>query len=115
MTLGIRGRLYAIVVIFAAGLLSVAATQVYLEAGTLTERRHEELRGLVETTMSLVAAEHAAVKAGLIKEADAKARALEIIGKLRYNGDNYFWVNDLQPKMVLHPMLPDLNGKALTD
>ena len=35
MTLGIRGRLYAIVVIFAASLLSVAATQVYLEAGTL--------------------------------------------------------------------------------
>ncbi len=113
--LGLKGRLLALVGIFAVGLLGVVGAIVYLQTQALTARRHAELRGLVETTMSLIAAQHAAVKAGRMSEADAKARALELVAKIRYQGDNYFWINDLQPKMVMHPIRADLNGQDLTN
>ncbi len=111
---GLKGRLLALVGIFAVGLIGVVAALVYLENQALTKRRHAELRGLVATAVSLVAGQHAAAKAGQISEAEAKARALELVGKLRYDGDNYFWVNDLQQRMVMHPIRPELNGQDLT-
>ncbi|GIL16293.1 MAG: hypothetical protein BroJett040_00440 [Oligoflexia bacterium] len=28
---------------------------------------------------------------------------------------NYVWINDMHPKMVMHPIKPDLNGKDVTE
>src|SRR5690349_8327531 len=80
---GLRGLLLSLVGVFSLVLIGVVAALVYLETQALTARRHAELRGLVDTTMSLVAAQHAAAKAGQISEADAKVRALELVAKLR--------------------------------
>jgi diguanylate cyclase (GGDEF)-like protein/PAS domain S-box-containing protein len=34
---------------------------------------------------------------------------------MRYDGSEYFWINDLQPRMVMHPVMPELDGKDLSD
>ncbi len=44
-----------------------------------------------------------------------QARALEILKNLKYNQKDYFWVNDLHPRMVMHPYKPQLDGQDLTD
>lgn len=47
---------------------------------------------------------------------ESQKRALQRIKTMKYqNGNNYFWVNDLQPKMIMHPTNSDLNGKDLSD
>jgi methyl-accepting chemotaxis protein len=33
---------------------------------------------------------------------------------MRYEGNNYFWINDEHPTMIMHPMKPELNGTDLT-
>jgi methyl-accepting chemotaxis protein len=114
MTLGISTRLYGIVCIFAAGLFALVSVLLYLEFDTLQSRRQQELKGLVDTAFSLMNAQYNLAQGGRISEAQAKARALEAIGSLRYQGDNYFWVNDQHPTMVMHPVRADLNGKDLT-
>ena len=48
-------------------------------------------------------------------EAEAKERALETIRSMRYGERGYFWINDTQCKMVMHPIVPDLNGQDLTN
>jgi len=52
-------------------------------------------------------------KAILSEQQENTAR---FIGKLRYGPKNkdYFWINDMQPRMVMHPYKPDLNGKNLS-
>ncbi|MCP3669674.1 MAG: hypothetical protein GY814_04445 [Gammaproteobacteria bacterium] len=37
-----------------------------------------------------------------------------MIKTLRYDGNNYFWVNDMDQKMVMHPTKPALDGKDMT-
>jgi methyl-accepting chemotaxis protein len=39
------------------------------------------------------------------------------IGTLRYGPENkdYFWINDMQPRMIMHPYEPKLNGQDLSD
>ncbi|MBB4845942.1 methyl-accepting chemotaxis protein [Paucibacter oligotrophus] len=55
----------------------------------------------------------AKAKSGAMPEAEAKAAAAAEIGKLRYSGNEYIWINDMQPRMVMHPIKPELNGKDL--
>ena len=112
--LDIRARLYLIIGIFAVGLAITSATLVYQQTSSLKERRYEELKNLVQSVVSLIASQHAAVKAGQISEAEAKARALDLVSKLRYQGDNYFWINDSQPRVIMHPIRKDLDGKDVS-
>jgi methyl-accepting chemotaxis protein len=112
--LDIRTRLYFIIGIFAVGLAITSATLVYQTTNSLRERRYEELKYLVQSVVSLIASQHASAKAGQLSEADAKARALDLVGKIRYQGDNYFWINDSHPRVVMHPIRKDLDGKDVS-
>ena len=42
----------------------------------------------------------------------ASTEALRAIKSLRYEGGEYFWINDLQPRMVMHPIKPELDGRT---
>ena len=42
-------------------------------------------------------------------------RLKAIVKGARYGKSGYFWINDLKPKMVMHPIKPSLNGKDLSD
>ena len=55
-----------------------------------------------------------------VKEAillESKDSIASFIGELRYGPENkdYFWINDLEPTMIMHPYKPELNGKNLSD
>ena len=45
----------------------------------------------------------------------ARKTAAARISKLRYGHDDYFWINDLGPRMVMHPVKPELNGQDLSN
>ncbi len=46
--------------------------------------------------------------------AEKKRLAAELIGAMRYDDGSYLWINDLGPKMIMHPIKPELNGKDLS-
>jgi methyl-accepting chemotaxis protein len=80
----------------------------------LYEDRRTKTRHLVEVGYG-VAAEYAKqAKEGKIPEAEAKKRALDVIRALRYEKSDYFWINDMSPTMVMHPIKPELDGKDLS-
>lgn len=40
--------------------------------------------------------------------------AIDTIQAMRFGDDDYFWINDMHPTMVMHPFRPDLNGTDLS-
>ncbi|MEA2099641.1 MAG: methyl-accepting chemotaxis protein [Campylobacterota bacterium] len=40
--------------------------------------------------------------------------ALRTATEMRFGKSGYFWINDTQPKMIMHPVKPTLNGKDLS-
>ncbi|RXK00181.1 hypothetical protein CRU98_03220 [Arcobacter sp. CECT 8986] len=42
-----------------------------------------------------------------------KEQALQTISQIRYSKTGYFWINDSNYKMLMHPILKDLDGKNL--
>jgi len=47
-------------------------------------------------------------------EENLKKDALAEIAKLRYGKNGYFWIHDVNDRMVMHPIKPALNGKDLS-
>ncbi|MEA3553291.1 MAG: cache domain-containing protein [Campylobacterota bacterium] len=47
--------------------------------------------------------------------AHLQSEALRSIEGMKYGKDGYFWINDTQPKMIMHPLKPSLNGKDLSN
>jgi methyl-accepting chemotaxis protein len=72
-------------------------------------------RNLAEEGYAIIAAYGDRVGKGEMKMADAKERAIEAIGAIRYEDNNYLWVNDLHPTIVLHPIKPEMNGKDVSN
>lgn len=85
------------------------------ESARLFAQKREKARNLVEVCSSIAIRYQRLEQGGKMSRQEAQARTLDDIRSLRYEGDNYFWVNDLHPTMIMHPMKPQLNGKDLTD
>lgn len=50
----------------------------------------------------------------VLSEEDAQKQALQAIEQLRYAGNEYFWVNDLKPTMLMHPIKKELSGQDVS-
>jgi len=70
---------------------------------------------VVETVYGIVQHYYSLSQANKLSEQEAQQAALDTISKLRYDKDGYFWVNDMQPKMLMHALKPNLNGKDLSN
>ena len=51
----------------------------------------------------------------VLSEKELKSRLIEIIDGTRYGNNGYFWVNDVNAVIVIHPIKPQLNGKDLSE
>ena len=95
------------------GVLLVAGFLLYSERRLVMDERQAAVRQAVETAHGVVAHFHAQVAQGKLSDADAKAAAMAAVKPLRYSGNEYFWINDMAPAMVMHPIRPELDGKPL--
>jgi len=80
-------------------------------------RKKEMIRELTETAWSLVSDYRDRELSGELTTSEAKLRAILRIGKLRYGPEkkDYFWINDMTPRMIMRPYRSDLEGKDVSD
>jgi methyl-accepting chemotaxis protein len=112
MTVG--RKIYALICLSFAGLLGVAFLDSRELASSLNQQKQIELRHLGELALGIVKEEHAAAQKGDVPAADAQKRAMARIAALRYGNNDYYWINDMHPKMVMHPIKPEMNGNDLS-
>jgi methyl-accepting chemotaxis protein len=103
-------RLYLIVLTMVLGVLGILAFSAEQTSQALWAAKGTETRHLVETAYSVVADSMAAAQRGEMTEQAAQQQALARLSRLRYEKDQYFWVNDMSGVMLMHPTSPKLNG-----
>jgi methyl-accepting chemotaxis protein len=79
----------------------------------LYEAKYLKTRHLVEVAHSVLAQYAARVESGELTLEAAQAEALQAVRAMRYEQSEYFWINDLAPRMIMHPINPALDGTAL--
>ena len=103
-------------IISLAFMVPMLALLVWLLTTQTTEAmraRMSSTRQLVDVARGIVNSAQAEEAAGSMTREQAQALAIRQIQKLRYDEKEYFWINDMQPRMVMHPIKPNLNGKEL--
>ena len=72
--------------------------------------RQQATRHTVEVAHGVLTWAHSLETSGKMDRAAAQAMAKSAIAALRYEGDEYFWINDMTPNVVMHPIKPALDG-----
>lgn len=76
-----------------------------------------EVETEIQSALTTVNYFYGQYKDGVIAEGIAKKEALEVLRNFRYGDDNsgYIWVDDKNYNLVMHPILPDQEGKNRYD
>ena len=81
----------------------------------IVEMKKEGLKNTVETSFQLVAEYDKRVKAGEFPLEEGQKRAAQRLKSMTYDKGGYLWINDMQPKVIMHPTQPQLDGKDVSD
>lgn len=108
-------RLAILVSLVVVGLLFLSITSLTQQYGSLKAGQYTKTKNLVEAAYSVITHYHSLQQSGELTEQQAQQGALATIASIRYDNNNYFWINNFQPAMVMHPFKPELNGKSLSN
>lgn len=99
-----------------AGMAVLGGYALFSLKASMMEERKIKTRHVVESVYGVLEHYHALQKAGKLSQEAAQQTVKETVKALRYEGKEYFWINDLGapvPKMIMHPTVPSLDGKVL--
>ena len=112
--MSLRRKFQVMLVVAAAGLLAVACFWIVDQRSTLLAEKMQKTKNLVEIPYSQLQQQYESEQSGKISRAEAQRRALENIRAMRYDGGNYFWINDEHPTMIMHAVKPELDGRDVS-
>ncbi len=81
----------------------------------LYHSKEETLQQTVDVAYGMVNIYGEFVKSGKMTLEQAQSEVLNGLAQLRYNKEDYFWINDTRPFMIMHPINPKLNGTNLAN
>ncbi len=105
--------------LLAVALFAVAIFGIVLPSfqNNLIEQKKKMITELTQTAWNILAFYERRVVSGEISLSTAQELSIKQIREIRYGPDSkdYFWINDMQPKMVMHPYRPDLEGQDIAN
>lgn len=83
----------------------------------MMDLKREMIKELTQTAWSTLARFHKKELEGRLSSDDAKRQAVSLMRNIRYGPEfkDYFWISDMEPKMIMHPYRPDLEGKNVSN
>jgi len=109
---------FSTIVIVAVSILSKSiwalndSTQHHIDYYTKSAHLNKEisLKNNVSMAKSIIKSYYDKIEYDGLTEDEAKKGALNYIKSMRYGEGNYYWVKDLDTKMIMHPISTSLNG-----
>ncbi|WNG53737.1 methyl-accepting chemotaxis protein [Archangium gephyra] len=120
MALGIGRRRSLLTKFYVALLIAVLPLlllqQLYVLPAIRQQLRDDRIRAvrqLVEAGHGILQAYEARVLAGELSPREAQHEAAAMLEGLRYANAEYYWINDLETRLVMHPFLPGRIGEDM--
>lgn len=115
------GRFFISIVLPTFIAIALATSAIYIVIIPAFEKsfidgKKEMIRQLTKSALGIVEFYHNEEVEGRISREEAQTRALSVLKDLRYGdqGQDYFWVNDTTPRLIMHPYSEELIGVDLT-
>ncbi|KAF0219769.1 MAG: multi-sensor signal transduction histidine [Geobacteraceae bacterium] len=115
--LNVGKKLWFIIGSALAGIIVlISMSLVFLKDGQFREKEHMT-RHLVESAHSVIDFYYTMARDGKMSREEAQASAIAAVKAMHFDDQDkeYFWINDMQPKVIMHPIKPELDGKDVSD
>lgn len=112
--LAITQRLWLMLLASLLMLLALTALLLQNSYSNLYSAKVMQTRNAVENTLGILRHFNALQVGGELSLEQAQTQAKDLIRQLRYNGDDYFFIHDLRPVMLMHPLGAKLEGADLS-
>ncbi len=110
-TASLSRRLYGLLALFAVGFFAVVGYQLYDLKTNLDDFKRTELQSVVQAATSVVQSYYDRFQAGELTEDEAKVQALDAVRAMRYQGKEYFFIDDYNSMiLIMHPTKPEKQG-----
>lgn len=83
----------------------------------LFDKKKEAIREVTQVVFDILVYYQYLQESGQLNQQQAQNSAIQQIKSLRYGKEkkDYFWINDMNPEMIMHPYRSDLEGKDLSN
>ncbi|WP_076923633.1 methyl-accepting chemotaxis protein [Pseudoalteromonas sp. EB27] len=108
-------RFSLLIAIVVFGLIALSIASLTHQYSSLKNEQYLKTQNVVETAYSIIEHFYDLEQSNSLTQQQAQSQALNAIRAMRYDKTNYFWINNYQPTMVMHPIKPALEGKDLTN
>jgi methyl-accepting chemotaxis protein len=113
-SVSISRRLWLILIVAVLMLLTLGVLMLKQIHDDLYQAKAQKTQHVVQTANGVLAYYHGLEAAGTLSRDAAQKQALSVVRGLRYEQNDYFWINDLKPVMLMHPTNPKLEGQDLS-
>lgn len=110
----INVRLWAILGLALGAILFLQIQNTVHQYHQLYAAKQESVRHVVDGVYSLIQYYHQREQQGMPR-AEAQERALNAIRAIRYDDDEYFWINNSNADLIMHAANPSLDGRNMRD
>ena len=113
-SMSISRRLWLILVVAVVMLLTLGVLMLKQIHDDLYYAKAQKTQHVVQTASGILSYYHGLETAGTLTREAAQKQALNAVRGLRYDQNEYFWINDLTPVMIMHPVNQKLDGQNLS-
>lgn len=112
--INVSKRLSALVLSALLGIVAISVFFVSTEKTLILKEHQLGIQHTVEVANTLVEHYQKLAAQSKMSETDAKQAALAAVKALRFGENGYMWINDTQPRMLMHPVLSATEGQDLS-
>jgi methyl-accepting chemotaxis protein len=112
--LSIKWKLALLAGFGALVLIAMTCLLLWLQYHSSYGDRKTAIKQNVEVVTSIVESTYKQEVSGQLSRAQAQALAVKAVNDARYAGKEYFWINDMDVRLVTHPFKPELNGQDVS-
>jgi methyl-accepting chemotaxis protein len=112
LSIGVRLQLATATSVAAVCILLLGV--YFYESAHIESARLDALRFVVQSAISVAAADEAEEQAGRLTQAEAQRTGLAALRAIRFNAGDYVFVIDRRAMMIMDPPKPELEGKDVS-
>lgn len=115
MQFRIGAKIHAITAVALVGIAAIVSICLCNLKSEVEQARMTKTKHLTEAVAGILSRFEAEERANHLTREEAQQMALTTVKALRYGNQDYFWINDMQPRMIMHPIKPEMDGKDLSE
>ncbi|MBK1665378.1 chemotaxis protein [Rhodospirillum rubrum] len=113
--LPVSRKLFALVLVSLLGIGTTAILALSQVHDVMMDDRRAKVRAIVDLAFSQTADLADRAARGAISAEAAKAQAIEILRRARYDEGEYLFIIDTKGRSVMHPLAPEMEGKDMSE